>query len=346
MKKLNKTLIISLILSCFALNLTSADNSDCWKFWAMSYSDGWWSFEIVNLSRETSANRYTNFLSVGQQAAIIRKDDLNTAMLNLKKFCCENQLWDLTADTCKKDEPYFNPNALDSPYLFDHLFDVIIRRLNWLTTDVDIYTNTNMSTDDKWTSRRNWIDEQAKATAWSTPQTIINKYKQVWKQSPSNLWYNITTRIYSVFWDLDDQDVLTYVSWKWWTNESSVVANAMKNYDSWTLYDRYINSCALGEYFYSLLNVWAHSEDKDKTVKRLSDRTCDRIVERQIDWENAYVVLVIHKSANLFLSNFVEWYIWYLYQRQQKLEKLWTDIVNRRMDDVRWVPNLENSTVK
>lgn len=345
MKNLNKILIIPVLLSSFILNLVSADDTDCWKFWGMNYSEHW-SFGIVDLSRWTSTNRYTDFLSVGQQLAIIKNDDLNTAMLNLKKFCCENQLWELTADICKKDEPYFNPNALDSPYLFDHLFDVIIRRLNWLTTDNDIYTKTKMSLDDKWESRRSRIDEQAKSTAWSTPQTIINKYQQVRKQSPSTLWYNITTRIYSTFWDLDDQDLLTYVSWKWWSNESQTVANAMKNYDKRTLYDRYINACALSEYFYSLLDVWAHSKDKDKTVKRLSDRSCDKIIERQIDWENAYVVLVIHKSANLFLSNFVEWYIWYLYQRQQKFEKLWTDIVNRRMDDVRWVPNLENSTVK
>lgn len=349
MKGLNKILIIPVIASCLILGTVSADNSDCWKFWAMSYSDGWWSFEIVNLSRETSENRYTNFLSVGQQAAIIRKDDLNTAMLNLKKFCCENQLWDLTADTCSKDEPYFNPNALDSPYLFDHLFDVIIRRLNWLTSDVDIYTKTNMTTDDKWTSRRNWIDEQAKSTAWSKPQLIINKYKEVWKQSPFSAWFNITTRVYSTFWDLSDQDFLNYVGWKWWSNissESQVVANAMKNYSQRTLYDRYINACALSEFFYSVLDLWVDSEDKDNTIDRLSDRSCDRIIERQIDWENAYVVLVIHKSANLFLSNLVEWYIWYLYQRQQKFEQQWTAIKNKRMDDVRWVPNLENRTVK
>lgn len=347
MKKLNKTLIIPLLLGCFTLNLVSAaDKTDCWKFWVMSYSDWWWSFEIVNLSRWTSSNDFTNFLSIDEQLAILQKEDLNTALLNLKKFCCENKLWDLSAETCKKDQPYFNDNALDSQYLFDHLFDVIIRRLNWLTKDTDIYTQTNMSTDDKWTSRRNWIDEQAKSTAWSTPQTIINKYQEVWKQSPANLWYNITSRIYATFWDLSNQDFLIYVSGKWKTTESETVANAMKNYKEWTLYDRYINACALSEYFYSLLDVWTNSDDKNKTIKRLSDNSCDRIIERQIDWENAYVVLVIQKSANLFLSNYVEWYISYLYQRQQKLEKLIKDIWDRWLDVTRWVPHLENSTTK
>ena len=349
MKKLNKILIISVLLGCFTLNLTSAaDNTDCWVFWRLIYSDKW-SYDIVDTKRETDKSRFTNFLSVAQQAAIIRKDDLNTAILNLKKFCCENGIWDLTADTCKKDEPYFNPNALDSQYLFDHLFDVIMRRFNWLTTDMDIYTKTKMSTDDKWTEWREWIDEQAKSTAWSTPQTIINKYQQTWKQTESSLWYNITSRIYSTFWNFSDQDFLIYVSWKWASenaDDSAVVANAMKNYDKRTLYDRYINACALSEYFYALLDLWTVSDDKNTIIKRLSDKSCDKIIERQIDWENAYVVLVIQKSSNLFLSNYVEWYISYLYQRQEKLEKLWKETKDRWLDVVRNTPNLEKRTVK
>ena len=354
MKNLNKILVISVILSCFTLNLASAaDTSDCWRFWSMSYSDWWWSFDTVNLSRETSSNRFTDFLTIDQQKAIITKNDLNTAILNLKKFCCENELWDLTADTCKKDEPYFNENVPDSKYLFDHLFDVIMRRLNWLWTDIDIYTNTDMTLDDKWSKRREWIDSQAEATNWSTPQTIINKYQDVRKQSESSKWYNITKRIYTTFWDLDSQNFLIYVSWKWKSDDSEIVANAMKNYDQRTLYDRYINACALGEYFYALLNLRensydgkAISDDKKIITNRISDGSCEKIIKRQIDWENNYVILVIQKSSNLFLSNYVQWYISYMYERQQKLQKLWQEASNRWLDIVRAVPNLEKRTVK
>jgi hypothetical protein len=39
--------------------------------------------------------------------------------------------------------------VIDSPYLFDHLFDVVMRRLSGLTGESDIYTETNMSSDAK-----------------------------------------------------------------------------------------------------------------------------------------------------------------------------------------------------
>ena len=350
MKKFNKILIIPIILSCFILNYTTADHSDCWEFWNMVYSD-LWSFNIVEISRWTGTNRNTNFLTIDEQLAIIWKDDLNTALLNLKKFCCENQIGDVTADSCKKDEPYFNANALDSKYLFDHLFDVIMRRLNWITVDTDIYTKTKMTVDDKWEKRRNRIEEQAEKKEWLSPQTIITEYQKVWEQSPSNLWYNITTKIYPTFWDLSNQDFLTYVSWKWSTwsnaiNESKFIANALKNYDKRTLYDRYINACALSEYFYVLLDIWTDSYDKKKVINKLSDGSCDKIIEQQIDWENEYVRLVTQKSSNLFLSNYVEWYISYLYWRQEKLQKLRTDTKDRLMDVVRLVPNLEDRSIK
>ena len=196
MKLLNKIVKTSIILSTFTLLPVLADNSDCWKFWAMSFSDWWWSFSIVDNSWWTSSNRYTNFLTIEQQEAIITKSDLNTALLNLKKFCCENKKWNLTSNTCKKDAPFFNSNGLDSQYLFDHLFDVIMRRLNWINDKTNIYTETKMTVDDKWSARRERIDEQAESTGWSNPQIISNKYEEVrWKSI-----YNITPQICATFW--------------------------------------------------------------------------------------------------------------------------------------------------
>ena len=307
MNKLIKKLIIPVILGFFSLTIVSAsDNSDCWRFGSL-ISD-WGSFWIVDISRETTSNRYTNFLTIQEQTAIIRKDDLNTALFNLKKYCCDNDIWSIPSQTCKQDEPYYNSNVLESPYLFDHLFDVIIRRFNWL---IKASPYKKMSRDPKWTSWRNWIDSIANGTK-STPNEIITKYQQTWKVSSPGLWYDIAPKIYNAFWNQDDQDLLTYVSWKWNTKESRTLKSAMKSYSNRTLYDRYINSCALGEYFYALLNVGVNSEDEKKIVNKLSDRSCDKVVEKHINWENAYVSLVIHKSETVFLSPFVVWYMSYL----------------------------------
>lgn len=349
MKILHKLLIISSTIIYFPINFLLADDiTDCSKFWASSYKDKW-SFEIVDTVRETNGYEYTKFLTIDQQRKIIRKDDLNTAILNLKKYCCENGKWNLWVDTCKKDKPYFNDNALDSPYLFDHIFDVIMRRLNGLNWEKNIYTKTKMSLDDKWEERRNRIDKEAKSVSGSTPQTIITKYQQFWKQSPSSSWYNITKKIYWVFWNEDNLNFLSYVSWKAW-EESRGISEAIQNYDKRTLYDRYINAWALSEYFYALL--WAPDKDKRDTIARLKDKNwswillCDNVIAKQIDWENNYVTLVTQRASNLFLYNFIEWYFSYLYERQQKLQKLWKDSSDRRLDVTREIECLQNVCTK
>ena len=335
MKKLNKILIVPIILACSIFSTSLADDSDCWKFGGMIFNG---SYEIVDLSRWTNSNRFTNFLSIPEQNAIITKNDLNTALLNLKKYCCDNDKWDLSKEICEKDAWFYNSNVLDSPYLFDHIFDVIMRRLNWQNGDINIYTATKMSLDDKWSERRTWIDEQAQSTDWSNPEIIINKYKKFWEQNQ----YNITSKVYSTFWELKNEDFLKYVSWGWGSDDSKFVANSLKEYNERTLYDRYINSCALSEYFYALLDLGVDSSDKNKTIHNLAQWSCDNIVKREINWENTYVALVTQRSSNLFLSNYIDWYFSYLYERQQKFQKLRKDTTDRRFDIIKAVPCLQH----
>jgi len=346
MKNLNKILIIPIILACSIFGVSLADNSDCWKFGILSYKN--W-FDIVNTYWETNSYNLTKFLSIEEQRTIITKNDLNTAILNLKKYCCENEIWWLeqTLPTCENDKVFFNDNALDSPYLFDHIFDVIMRRLNWLSGDTNIYTKTNMTLDGKWIERRNFITNQATSTKWSNPQIIIDKFKKLRTQSSSDLGYDISQNINDIFLrsDEDDESLLKYVNWEG-KGESLTVANAMKNYSWWTLYDRYLNACALSEYFYALLNIWANSEDRGRTINRLSKGSCDEIVKNQIKWESSYVSLIEQRSSNLFLSNYIEWYKSYLYERQEKFQNLLKDSKNRRLDVIRAIPGLQRQCTK
>lgn len=354
MKKLNKILLITSLLSCLALNITSADKSDCWIFWSLPYHQEWSTsngFTIVKQSRETNT-WFANFLTIDQQKAIIRNDDLNTAIINLKKYCCKNQLWGLTQNskTCTDDEIFFNDNSLDSEYLFDHLFDVIMRRLNWLGGEKNIYTKTKMSLDDKWQERRNWINEKAEDKKWSTPQTIYAKYYEMWNQSPANKWYDIKTLIYPQFWK-NNKEFLDYIWWKWNSSESTTIANALQKYNDRTLYDRYSNACALTEFFYDLLEIWQDSSDKKTVTSELAKGNnwlegtnsiiCDDVIKRQKDWENKYVQLIIKRSSNRFLTNYIEWYISYMYDRQQTLQKLRKGSSDRFWDIVRNVSCLQ-----
>ena len=69
---------------------------------------------------------------------------------------------------------------LDSQYLYDHIFDVMMRRLAWLTWDTDIYVGTNMSVDEAWKYSWKWwrefISSKAEDLSWSDSQGIIDEY--------------------------------------------------------------------------------------------------------------------------------------------------------------------------
>jgi len=220
-----------------------------------------------------------------------------------------------------------------------------MRRLSGLSGETNIYTKTNMTLDDKWVSRREWIDKQALSQKWSNPQTIINKYKELRTQSSPELWYNISQNIDTVFWNNSDQDLLTYVSWQG-GNEWESIAKALKEYNKWSLQDRYINACALSEIFYALLNIWPNSSDKFKIINELSKKSCQKLTESQIEREWLYVSLIEQRSSNLFLSNYLEWYISYLYDRQQRFQDLINNIKNRWLDVIRAVPELQRQCNK
>ncbi len=335
MKNLNKILIIFSSLCCFMSGLALADNSDCWIFWIYSFQQNWstnW-FTIVNQSRETQ-NEFTNFLTIDEQKAILTKNDLNTAILNLKKYCCNNEKWWLKKDdkTCTEDISFYNDNTLDSPYLFDHLFDVIMRRLNWLSGDNNIYTKTEMTVDNSWAERREFITDKALSSEWASVQSIKTKYNQFRKWQSE---YYIADKIYNMFWSLWSQDFLKYV-------KNSELSDSIKNYNEWSLYNRYKNACALSEYFYALLNVSQTSTDKEK----IRSSSCEAIIDRQIIWDNEYTSLVTKNASNLFLTNYIKEYINYLSVRQLNVENLWKSTTDRWLDVIRGVPCLQRKCTK
>jgi len=351
MNKINKILIISVMCGFFLLNFSLAENTDCWYFARMTYNQGD-GFDNVNHVWETKESKFSNFLDpVDKQTLILTKNDLNTAMLNLKKYCCDKNIWWVDKSKCEVDKSFFNPNVMDSQYLFDHIFDVMMRRLAWLTGDKNIFENSEMrEVDDKWKEWRDFIMNKAEDLSWSDVQSIIDEYQKYWVKSNPNLWYDITEEINRTFGPNNDQDFLRYVvreNGDESTNQNGKVAEALKNYDKWTLYDRYSNVCALSKYFYALLN-YQNSDNSDRgvIVNRLADWRCEQLVQSQIENENKYVQVVVQKSANLFEENYIEWYMQYLYDRSVKLKSLWKNVEDRWMDVIRAVPYLLKTCVK
>ena len=328
----------------------AADDTDCLIFAPKLYYHSWSTngFDNVKNSRWTISNKYSNFLTIDQQInidediGIIDTDSLNTAILNLKKYCCENSIWSIAPDHsyCEIDHVFFNSNSLDSPYLFDHLFDVIMRRLSGLSWDANIYQN--MKLDHKWEKRRNLISSHAESASWSSPQTIIKEYQDMRSAN-----YDISSRVNNKFVSDSTSNFLLYVSGQWDSKESKEIANAFKDYGKWSLYDRYRNACALTEYFYALLlGGDTNSTVKNTTIINVTNWVCDSIISNQIKSENMYTKLVMKKSANLFQKNHFEWYTSYMHNRMESLQSTWRNSVNKFFDVVRAVPQLiKNCTI-
>ena len=341
-----KTLIISVASAHLMLSFWFADNTDCERFAPSLYYQSWaknWFNEVKN-SRWTTTNKYSNFLSIPEQIdidneiGIIDSESLDTAILNLKKYCCENSIWSISPDHsyCKTDHSFFNSNSLDSPYLFDHLFDVIMRRLNGLSWDTNIYNN--MKLDNKWSERRSKISSYAENLSWVSPQIIVTEYQ---KMRSANNEYDISSYVNNKFISDSTSNFLLFVSWQWDSDDSKKVKDALINYKNWSLYDRYRNACALTEYFYALLlGGDTDSTVKNETIKNITKWVCDDIVSNQIKSENIYTKLIMKKSANLFQKNYFEWYTSYMHNRMESLQSTWRNSVDRFFDVVRAVPQL------
>ena len=337
----NKIFIILLTSLCCFSCISLADYSDCRTFAIWNYEN---IVKQVKQSRWTSENPYSNFLSVDKQLEIMDTASLTTAILNLKKYCCENGLWlEQTSQTCTDDKAFFNPNSIDSQYLFDHLFDVIMRRLAGLTWEDNIYTHSDMALDATWAVRRKWISEKAVDLSGSDVQSIVDKSKEFWQY---NKKYDITSQMDALF-SRDNSTLLKFVSGKWWSDESKQMAQIFNDYDKWTLYDRYHNACALTEYFYSLLDSAQNSQsDKVIILNRLAKWYCRQAVANQINAENAYTSVVTQRASNRFFFNYIKWYMSYLYDRNNELKDTRQQTTDRFLDVVRGVSKLINSCVK
>ena len=346
MNSFKKILITTLIFNIFPyFSFAQNPQNDCDIFANQMYSQKWKKangFDIVNELWGVETNFSAWFLTPAQQLEIMDTDSLNTALLNLKKYCCNHSKytwWPSNLDqVCIDDSKFFEENSPNSPYLFDHLFDIIMRRLSWLKWDEDIYSKLNMTTDKKWTERRSRINSQAENTDWANPQVIINEYSKFRTPSELGLGYNINNSIHNAFLGLSSNNFLEYVSGKWNSEESKQIAEAFKNYDKRTLYDRYNNACALTEFFYSFLTNGKNPYDKAKY--EIFQNECNRIVSEQISAEIEYTSLIIKRSSNLFLSNYINGYMSYLEKRSNTFKQTWKDSADKFFDVVRAIPML------
>lgn len=276
-KQIMKKLIIWMIVLMFIWSYTIANDCD------IVGSDINWNFESLENWK------YEN---------ILPQDAMKQAMLNLKWFCCEQNI--LQANTCESDWS-LNPNWIypSSAYLYDHILDVSMRRLDAKQENENgedlIY---GLVPDSAWLDWRNFITDRANDKNWSIPLEISDKFKQTREAQWNSL--------------------------KAWSSNTDMPrdTNTFENYDQWRLVEKYLGVCETSMYLY--LNFpW----DKNKTKLNSAYLNCEKITNIRIKKEIDYTKAILMQKWNKFLYNNIKSYL-DIYFWQNKLVALQQLIFN------------------
>lgn len=261
MKKLFILIISLLTLSslCFA-----ADSSwDC-----VLYN---WKDEKLNLLYEN--NNLEKF------AAAMPREALEKAFDNLNKYCCEKKI--NTSCQATNDSSVYP----ESIYLFDHILDVYLRRLdakqendNWkdLTYGLD--------PDSVWKDWREFIIERGNDVEWSLPLEIQKKYESMRKGTQHILRFS----------------QYTYTTIGGWV---ASVESAVSSYDNWTLYDKYNLACDISKY------ISENLMQATNVVTTEEYDSCKDLTKNRIDNENKYMKAILMQKANTLLTSSIKAYI-------------------------------------
>lgn len=220
-------------------------------------------------------------------------ESIEQAFINLKAYCCAQKVI-----ACTDEEKAILPkNAYPkSPYFFDQLFDVTMRRLDGVQS-----LAYGLEPDPTGKARREYTDQVAKDPNGAQAKTIEATYKE----------YR-TLHI-------------------WATKDLNTVAKNFfaKNNETLSLGDKYNKVCPLMKSFYEMIQsqptiIWGKFETNSFF------RKCDNLVSQRVSKESSYVkVLMITKSTQL-LDETMKAYT-RTYFVEEKLMNLWS-LVNKVKD--------------
>lgn len=264
----------------FAESLNEIDNWDCafvegttWgKFWAM-------------LDNRT-----------GQNELVYPREAIKIAIFNLKAYCCRvwGELWSETP-RCKydKDNGLLSDNHPDSKFLYDHLLDVWLRRLDAM----DNLLYKWLVPDPIWKERRDFINKKWSQEAWTTPTDIVPKFNEQW-----------TKNINYILPDREEWNYNTQYQKEW---ESITLG-----YSNWPLTNRYTNICEVSAYIYwhLLLNLWFYTRTNWYA-------TCESLSRNVISRNISFTKSIVLKKSNKLLYDNINAHITN-YLSQSRLTKL------------------------
>lgn len=210
---------------------------------------------------------------------ILPKEAFEKSAENLQKFCCSQESLKEWLNYCEWQ--ITNQAFPSSSYLFDHILDVSIRRLDAKTVNENgnnlIY---NLQPDEKWKNWRDFITEHGNSYKWSVPLNIVNKFKENWE-----LKTNLPLR-----WNADYA-----VPWS---------EKTFENYSERTLWEKYKWICETSVYIYV-------NKVKDADKKKLYNAylNCKSMVDKRIKDEFDYTNTILMQKWNKLLQLNIKTYL-------------------------------------
>lgn len=285
----------------FAENLNDIDNWDCW----FVQETTWWNFWTILNNRSW------------QNESIYPKESIRRALLNLKAACCQqNKIWSQT-QRCKYDKEnwFFLNNYPDSKFLYDHLVDIWLRRLDAMEKLLYEWTTP----DPIWKERREFINTKWSQEEWTTPTDILPKFKE--------------QRTLNINHILPDREDANYN--QQYQNERTSIAG--QQYTNRPLVNRYSNLCKVSAYiywymwaklgYYTRTNLYSSCklQSQDITARNISFtksivlKKSNKILYDNI---NSHITNYLSQSRLAKLKETILWIVQYLNVINKKIIKL------------------------
>lgn len=189
---------------------------------------------------------------------IFTQDDVKIARSHLLYYCCNEGKGGINPDDCSTAEPW-----PESPYWFDHLIDIGIRKLSG--REDQLYPGMILDTKAK-----EWYEFLSDPKKAKNPTAISEEYKKNWKANPAP---TIDT-----------------------------LENSFKDFKEMSepsLRDKYTNLCMVAVYM--VKNVT--SSNKIDIVKDWYYSRCVSLMSKKIDEESLFTVAISQNSAATMLSD-------------------------------------------
>lgn len=286
-------ILLGISLTLFGSTSMAASIGDCWLF----------SSTGSNFTYIYWASWNANYGNILPEAWIQR------ALLNLKTYCCSSKLLDEKICDEDKKNNIFPAEFPESQYLFDHLIDIMFRRLDAKDSDVNWWNLMyNLTPDPTWLTRRNWITTLANSKDWTSPLLIKEAYTL----------YRTSKWIVPIAWN-NETDYLT-----------SRIKEINSDYPNWSLRSKYERVCDIAVHILyndTFKNSISKSEYKDRTLSS-AFTSCEKIEINRVENEKIYVQSTLLQKGNKLLYDTVRSYLvdYFLKQRLQELEQTIFDL--------------------